>query len=71
VKRGSSPYLKAGVSAAHYFMRFEDTLRGVTGDIHLEIFRGDKIIGEYNDHNLVVDVGRKRLAALAAGKVEN
>jgi len=52
-------------------MRFEDTLRGVTGDIHLEIFRGDKIIGEYNDHHLVVDVGRKRLAALAAGKVEN
>lgn len=52
-------------------MRFKDTTPTVTGDIHLEIFRDKKIIAEYDDHNLVVDAGRKRLAELAAGKVGN
>ena len=51
-------------------MRLEDTTRNVTGEIHLEIRRNNEIIEEINDHNLVVDAGRKRLASLAAGKVE-
>ena len=52
-------------------MRFNDKTPIVTGEIHLEICRNNEIIEEINDHNLVVDVGRKRLAALAAGKVGN
>lgn len=52
-------------------MRLEDTTHSVTGEIHLEICRNNEIIEEFNDHNLVVDAGRKRLAALAAGKVGN
>lgn len=52
-------------------MRLNDTAPAVTGDIHLEVRRNNKIIEEFDDHNLVVDIGRKRLAALAAGKVGN
>lgn len=50
-------------------MKLEDKTYPVTGEIHLEICRDKKIISQIDDHNLVVDVGRKRLAALAAGKV--
>ena len=50
-------------------MRFEDKTHSVTGEIHLEVCRDKKVIKRFDDHNLVVDVGRKRLAALAAGKV--
>lgn len=50
-------------------MIFKDAIQPVTGDIHLEVIRDKKIIDKFDDHNLVVDVGRKRLAALAAGKV--
>ena len=52
-------------------MRIEDTTHGVTGEIHLKICRNNEVISEYKDTNLVVDVGRKRLAELAAGKVGN
>lgn len=52
-------------------MRLEDTSHAVTGEIHLEVCRNNKIISTFNDHNLVVDAGRKRLASLAAGKVGN
>ncbi len=50
-------------------MRLEDKTYPVTGEIHLEVCRDKKIINQIDDHNLVVDAGRKRLAALAAGKV--
>lgn len=50
-------------------MRFEDSTKNVTGEIHLEVYKKKKIIAEINDHNLVVDAGRRRLAELAAGKV--
>lgn len=50
-------------------MIFKDAIQPVTGDIHLEVIRDKKIIDKFDDHNLVVDVGRKRLATLAAGKV--
>ena len=52
-------------------MRIEDTTRSVTGEIHFKVYRQGKVVKVIDDHNLVVDVGRKRLAALAAGKVEN
>lgn len=50
-------------------MIFKDAIQSVTGNIHLEVIRDKKIIDKFDDHNLVVDVGRKRLATLAAGKV--
>ena len=52
-------------------MIFNDTVQAVRGEIYLEVCRNKKIIETFDDHNLVVDVGRKRLAALAAGKVES
>ena len=52
-------------------MRFNDTTPKVTGEIHLEVCRNNKIIDVFDDHNLVVDAGRKRLAALAVGKITN
>ena len=52
-------------------MKLEDVSHAVTGEIHLEVRRDNKTIAEFNDHNLVVDAGRKRLAALAAGQVGN
>lgn len=50
-------------------MKLEDTMRPVNGEIHLEVYRGNQMINKIDDHNLVVDAGRKRLAELAAGKV--
>ena len=50
-------------------MQIEDKLRPVTGEIHCKIYKKNKVIEEINDHNLVVDIGRIRLAELAAGKV--
>ena len=52
-------------------MKFEDNTRPVTGEIHCKVYKCGKIVDEINDHNLVVDVGRKRLAELAAGKVNS
>ena len=52
-------------------MIFNDTVQAVRGEIYLEVCRNKKIIETFDDHNLVVDVGRKRLAALAAGKVNS
>ena len=52
-------------------MIFNDKIQAVKGKIHLEICRDNKVIERIDDHNLVVDVGRKRLAALAAGKVNS
>ena len=52
-------------------MQIEDKLRPVTGEIHCKIYKQGKVVDEINDHNLVVDIGRKRLAELAAGKVSS
>ena len=52
-------------------MRFEDSTKKVTGEIHLEVYRKNKLVKQIDDHNLVVDSGRMRLAELAAGKVGN
>ena len=52
-------------------MRFEDTNEPVRGEIHLKVYRCGEVIDEVDDHNLVVESGRRRLAQLAAGAVEN
>lgn len=52
-------------------MRFEDSIKKVTGEIRLEVYRKNKLVKQIDDHNLVVDAGRMRLAELAAGKVGN
>ena len=52
-------------------MRFEDSTKKVTGKIHLEVYRKNKLVKQIEEHNLVVDSGRMRLAELAAGKVGN
>ena len=46
---------------------FEDSAR-LHGELHLEIRRGREIIGRYDDHNLIVDAGRHRMAQMAAGE---
>ena len=50
-------------------MRFEDSTKNVTGEIHLEVYQKNKLVKKIDEHNLVVDAGRRRLAELAAGKV--
>lgn len=39
-----------------------------TGELHLRVLENGKLIHRIDDHNLVVDAGRVRLAELAAGK---
>ena len=49
-------------------MVFQDSTKPCRGDFHLAVYKGGEIIGRIDDHNLVVDAGRIRLAELAAGK---
>ena len=49
-------------------MVFQDSTKPCRGDFHLAVYKGGEIIGRVDDHNLVVDAGRIRLAELAAGK---
>lgn len=49
-------------------MVFQDSTKPCKGDFHLAVYKGGKIIDRIDDHNLVVDAGRIRLAELAAGK---
>lgn len=49
-------------------MVFQDSAKSCRGDFHLAVCKGGKIIDRIDDHNLVVDAGRIRLAELAAGK---
>ena len=46
---------------------FEDTPKVCRGEFCIEVRRNGQIVDEYSDHNLVVNVGRERLANLAAG----
>lgn len=50
-------------------MRFEDSTKNVTGEIHLKVYQKNKLVKQIDEHNLVVDAGRRRLAELAAGKI--
>lgn len=45
---------------------FKDTAK-CQGEFHIEVLRKGKIVDEHHDHNMVVNVGRIRLASLAAG----
>ena len=45
---------------------FKDTAT-CKGEFHIEVLRKGKIVDEHHDHNMVVNVGRERLANLAAG----
>ena len=49
-------------------MVFQDSTKSCRGDFHLVVYKDGKIIDRIDDHNLVVDAGRIRLAELAAGK---
>lgn len=49
-------------------MVFQDSTKPCRGDFHLAVYKDGKIIDRVDDHNLVVDAGRIRLAELAAGK---
>lgn len=49
-------------------MVFQDSTKPCRGDFHLAVYKGGEIISRIDDHNLVVDAGRIRLAELAAGK---
>ena len=49
-------------------MVFQDSTKPCRGDFHLAVYKGGEIIDLVDDHNLVVDAGRIRLAELAAGK---
>ena len=49
-------------------LKFEDRTGPCRGEFHLSVFRRGKEIDSYDDHNLVVDAGRHRLAQLAAGE---
>lgn len=46
----------------------EDDIAKVSGDIHLQIYRKGHLIDTVDDHNLVVDAGRQRLAELITGQ---
>lgn len=45
----------------------EDKTKACKGEFHLSILKDGKEIGRVDDHNLVVEAGRVRLANLAAG----
>ena len=45
---------------------FKDTAE-CRGEFHIEVLRKGQIVDEHHDHNMVVNVGRERLANLAAG----
>lgn len=49
-------------------MVFQDSTKPCRGNFHLAVYKDGKIIDRIDDHNLVVDAGRIRLAELAAGK---
>lgn len=52
-------------------LKFEDKTEPCRGEFHLSVFRRDKEIDSYDDHNLVVNAGRHRLAQLATGESQS
>ena len=52
-------------------LQFQDAMAPCKGEFHIDVLKGGRLIDEIHDHNLVVDVGRIRLAELAAGTKEN
>lgn len=52
-------------------LQFQDTVAPCKGEFHIDVLKDGRLIDEISDHNLVVDVGRIRLAELAAGTKAN
>ena len=50
---------------------FEDTPKTCRGEFFIEILKNGKPIDDFHNHNLVVNLGRERLAQLAAGLSRN
>lgn len=46
---------------------FEDTQKTCRGEFFIEVWKNGKPMEDFHNHNLVVNVGRERLARLAAG----
>ena len=49
-------------------LSLSDKIVPCKGEFHVRVLRGGEVIDRIDDHNLVVDAGRIRLAELAAGK---
>lgn len=49
-------------------LSLQDKIAPCKGEFHLRVLKRGRIIDKVDDHNLVVDAGRIRLAELAAGK---
>lgn len=49
-------------------MVLKDAVNPCRGEFHITIYKGGRLERTLDDHNLVVDVGRVRLAELATGK---
>lgn len=52
-------------------MVLEDNTRSCKGEFHVELIKNDMVVGRVDDHNLVVDSGRVRLAELSTGTSTN
>jgi len=48
-------------------IKFQDHVDPCKGDFHIDVYKKGKMLQTIDDHNLVVDFGRIRLAELAAG----
>ena len=49
-------------------LKFDEALRAVKGDFVIKIFKAGNLVDEFEEHNLIVNSGRVRLAELASGK---
>ena len=52
-------------------LQFQDTVEPCKGEFHIDVLKNGRIVKTISDHNMVVDVGRIRLAELAAGTKAN
>ena len=50
------------------YVKVKEGIQEIRGEFGLQVYKRGKLIDEYVDHNLIVEVGRQRLAELAAGK---
>ena len=52
-------------------LQFQYTVEPCKGEFHIDVLKNGRIVQTISDHNMVVDVGRIRLAELAAGTKAN
>lgn len=48
-------------------MRLKERLASLRGTLHFSVWRGGEEVERYEQHNLIVDAGRKKLAEVIAG----